>query len=566
MTVRRLTFGSLFDGVGCFSLGLVRAGLDLRWSVEIEKKCRRVTAKHFPGVPQYEDVKDVGKHNLERTDVVVGGSPCVGFSVAGKRGGMADERSGLFGEMARIVDEIAPKWIIWENVPGCFTTAGGEDFAAVLGAFSGYRPAVPNGGWLNSGFCIGPRRACAWAVLDCQHFGLAQRRKRVFVVCRAGDTAGLDLTQPSREAGRLRGLPWQVLLVGAGMSGDPAPRRQTGASVARGAAAGTGIASGDGTDGAILGGGRGRGHRLGADEAAGGQLIHGPTAVDGGAVDDRQQAAAITAHPGGRYDFDSENFVVGPEAMQCQGSNVGPMGTLRKGNGNVTGGVPFVCEPIAFHTTQDPISGDVAPAEGRGNSQGCATAGVAYNVVSMAMEGKNHAYETDVSGCLQQKGLCPTGNEAGTATTVPASEVIAFQERGREGGRSLETQEDLAYALLAPAGGGRRQERNILAPSMTVRRLTPTECERLQGLPDGWTLACGSDSARYAAIGNAGGVPVLTWIGLGILAAEHGWFADPDFLAIREAVCRSNDPLARASVCDWIEERLGYRPDWKAKV
>lgn len=207
------------------------------------------------------------------------------------------------------------------------------------------------------------------------------------------------------------------------------------------------------------------------------------------------------------------------------------------------------CEaPIAFHATQTPISGDVSPAIGQGNQQGCATVG-----------------------------------------------VLAFQERGRDGGRNLETQEDIAYALTSPKGGGRSQERNILAPEvsstlsggtgggcghqyrqkgnedqlitdrMTVRRLTPTECARLQGAPDWWADIDPplSDSAKYKMWGNAGGVPVLTWIGLGIQATENGWLDDPDFAAIREAVCRSDDPLARDVILDWMEEKTGHRPVWK---
>lgn len=106
--MRTLTAGSLFDGIGAFSLAFMRAGFDLRWTVELDRECRRVTAARFPGVKQYEDVRDVGKHNLEPVDVVVGGFPCQDFSVAGRRAGLAGERSGLWWEFRRVLAEITP--------------------------------------------------------------------------------------------------------------------------------------------------------------------------------------------------------------------------------------------------------------------------------------------------------------------------------------------------------------------------------------------------------------------------------------------------------------------------
>jgi DNA (cytosine-5)-methyltransferase 1 len=135
----------------------------------------------------------------------------------------------------------------------------------------------------------------------------------------------------------------------------------------------------------------------------------------------------------------------------------------------------------------------------------------------MAQNGHNHAIPTDVSGCVQHKGLNPTGNEAGT--------VIAFQERGRADGRNLEWQENQSYALRAIEGGG-CGDWFRLAHRSAVRRLTPRECERLQGFPDDWTLIPyrgkpAVDGPRYKVIGNSMAVPVVAWLGQRIRMVDN---------------------------------------------
>lgn len=119
--VMTITFGSLFAGIGGIDLGLERAGMECKWQVEIDPFCRLVLAKHWPNVARYEDVREVGKHNLEPVDLIAGGIPCQPHSLNGERRGAADDRN-LWPEYFRVVRELKPAWVILENVPGIVTT------------------------------------------------------------------------------------------------------------------------------------------------------------------------------------------------------------------------------------------------------------------------------------------------------------------------------------------------------------------------------------------------------------------------------------------------------------
>lgn len=165
-----LTGVSLFAGVGGFDLAMERNGVKVVATVEIDKKCNEVLAKQFPNSKQFTDVKTVtGKDLLDvgfnpTNGIITGGFPCQDLSVAGKRAGLAGERSGLFWEIRRLVEETQTEWFILENVPGLLSSNGGKDFGIVLGEMA------------NLGYSIG------WRVLDAQYFGVPQRRRRVFIV------------------------------------------------------------------------------------------------------------------------------------------------------------------------------------------------------------------------------------------------------------------------------------------------------------------------------------------------------------------------------------------------
>jgi site-specific DNA-cytosine methylase len=159
----------LFSGIGGFDKGFHDAGMRSVWAVEKEPFCRAVLRTHFPQLEIFEDVRSVGKHNLKPVDVISAGVPCQDVSVAGKRAGLAGERTGLFYEFARVLRELRPTWFTFENVPGLLSSNGGRDFAEVL------RVLMVECGY---GVC--------WRVLNSQFFGVAQRRNRLFLVGRSG--------------------------------------------------------------------------------------------------------------------------------------------------------------------------------------------------------------------------------------------------------------------------------------------------------------------------------------------------------------------------------------------
>ena len=168
------TIGSLFAGIGGFDLGFERAGFKTSWAVEIDQKAQAVLRLRFPDAELHDDVTHVGADCLGPVDVVTFGSPCQDLSVAGKRAGLAGGRSGLFHESARIIRELQakygkPDFAVWENVPGAFSSNGGRDFAVVV------QEMVDLGA-----------RDVAWRVLDSRFFGVAQRRRRVFLVADFG--------------------------------------------------------------------------------------------------------------------------------------------------------------------------------------------------------------------------------------------------------------------------------------------------------------------------------------------------------------------------------------------
>jgi DNA (cytosine-5)-methyltransferase 1 len=163
-----LTFGSTFSGIGGFDLGFERAGMACRWQVEIDPKARAILKRHWPNVPQLEDIQHVNQSHVSAVDVLCGGFPCQDVSVAGGRAGLAGERSGLWFQFNRIIGELKPRWVVIENVPGLFTSNEGRDFTVVLQGLVGWGYGV------------------TWRVLDAQYFGLAQRRERVFIVASLG--------------------------------------------------------------------------------------------------------------------------------------------------------------------------------------------------------------------------------------------------------------------------------------------------------------------------------------------------------------------------------------------
>lgn len=459
-----MKYGSVCSGIEAASKAWEPLGWKPAWFSEIEPFPSAVLAHHWPEVTNLGDMTKIAEAvrdgEVEAPDVLVGGTPCQAFSIAGLREGLSDDRGQLtlsYVELANAIDAKRRERgepesiIVWENVPGVLSSkdnAFGCFLAGLAGESSELQPA--GGKWTHAGCVSGPERVIAWRVLDAQFFGVAQRRRRVFVVASA--RKGFD--------------PAAVLFELDSVRRDTAPRRETQKAVAALTARGVGTCGAD------------------DNQAQAGHLI------------------AMTHDQGGdeiKTDDPASELTCNHEApIAAYGIPGNWIGRAPENGGNAT-------EPMV----------DVSP---------CLTVadrhGVAY---AFAENSHGEARLQDGDGGITGP-LSTGGGKPGQG--YPA--VVAFQERGRADGRSLEINGDLAYALTAPNGGGRAQERNIADfRTMAVRRLTPIECERLQGFPDnhtliGWrgkdTAEC-PDGPRYKAIGNSMAVPVMRWIGERIAAA-----------------------------------------------
>lgn len=200
-----LTLGSLFDGAGTIPLAAEMCGITPIWSSEIEKFPLEVTKKRFPNMKQLGDITKINGAEVEPVDIIAGGSPCQDLSVAGQRAGLEGKRSGLFMEQIRVIKEmrdesikradkyIRPRYAVWENVPGAFSSNKGEDFRIVLEEFckvkdpDAHIPRPAQGGrWNTCGAIVGDGYSVAWRVLDARFWGVPQRRRRIWLVADFG--------------------------------------------------------------------------------------------------------------------------------------------------------------------------------------------------------------------------------------------------------------------------------------------------------------------------------------------------------------------------------------------
>lgn len=210
-----MTIGSLFDGAGTMPFAATLCGIKPVWSSEIEKFPRGVTKRRFPDVKQLGDVTEINGAEIEPVDIIAFGSPCQDLSVAGTRAGLSGQRSGLFMEAVRIIKEmrenairtnqpIRPRYAVWENVPGAYSSNGGEDFRIVLeelckvadGEVSVPRPA--KGKWERAGAIVGNAAdgtgySVAWRTLDAQYWGVPQRRRRIWLVADFGGESAPEI-------------------------------------------------------------------------------------------------------------------------------------------------------------------------------------------------------------------------------------------------------------------------------------------------------------------------------------------------------------------------------------
>lgn len=409
-----MIYGSVCSGIEAASCAWNPLGWKAAFLSEIEPFPRAVLAHHYPETPLHGDFTTIKANDYAAIDLLVGGTPCQSFSVAGLRKGLDDPRGNLMLEFGALAQRLTPRWIVWENVPGVLSSNGGRDFGTFLGMLAE----------LGYGF--------AYRVLDAQYFGVAQRRRRVFVVGYLGDW---------RRAAA-------VLFEQDCMRGNPAPSREAGKDVA-------------GTISARTQGGGG----LGSDfEMAGGTV---PT----------------IAH-----------------SLRGEGFDASEDGTGR--------GTPLV--PVSFVLQHAQIGRkDSAGPQGKGWQEECS-----FTLDSRPCADAVVFDTTQITSAANRSNPKP-GDPCHTLSKGAHAPAVSVSLRGREGGATAELGDEVGNCLRASGGGG--DKAHVLATS-AVRRLTPVECERLQGFRDDYTLVTvrgkpAADGPRYKALGNSMAVPVIAWLG-----------------------------------------------------
>lgn len=483
-----MRYGSVCSGIEAATVAWHSLGWEPAFFSEIEPFPRAVLAHHYPQVPLHGDFTTIGADEYGAIDLLVGGTPCQSFSIAGLRGGLDDDRGNLALEFLRLADRKRPRWLVWENVPGVLSSNGGRDFGSILG------------GMVELGYGI------AYRILDAQHFGVPQRRRRVFVVGHLGDY---------RRAAA-------VLFERHSLSGHPAPRRETREAVAALTANGVGTCGADdnqGQAGHLIGWPADvaptidahYGDKMGYDNqhiSGGGDCLFPTVAMclNAGAMG-RQDAESETLIPSHRCDFDVAH------SLRGEGFDASEDGTGR--------GTPLV--PVAFDCkgTEVQFSTDgthpTLRSMGHANSHtnGGGHAAVAYPLQEV---GKRTGVSTD-----DKRAGIGIGGDTDPMFTLQAGAqhgVAAFDLRGREHGAQFEGPHDTAN-IRASSGGSSRS----YVASTAVRRLTPEECEKLQGFLPGYTAVpnrgkLAADGPRYKALGNSMAVPCMVWLGQRIQMVE----------------------------------------------
>jgi len=515
-----MRFISLFAGVGGFDLGFERAGHECVLQVEKDQHCLEVLRRRWPNVPKMEDVRDVTKQSAPDVDMVIGGFPCQDVSISGGRRGLdgGRSRSGLWFEFHRILRELRPRIAVVENVPGLFSSNGGNDFATILRGLSEQR------------------YMSAWRVLDAQYFGVPQRRRRVFFVASLGDGACAEIlferesvrrdTAKSRKtrpgaAGEPQGRPGGVEPVIA----DPLR------------SGGDGLPPSPRTPGEVVYNAYSAADRIRGTEGVA-STLSGPT------YSMNWQSGQDGLHPQeGRTDPVVSNQTI---AVYSTPSTEGSGTVNSDGSGNmITGAIPI----------------DMQNAKGVVNPKGAGGIGKDGDPMYTLQSNDRHAVSATVTAkqaggpagsasetdnCVIQQSVGPLratdykGPRLGddqkmviqdtVGTLAPGAHPGGFNGQDAYTGNLIpqgviqDTAEPLAAALTGSynADRGDSGDCSKLIPqpqANAVRRLTPVECCRLQGFPDDWNDDQ-TDSQRYRQMGNAVCVTVAEWLGRRI--AEYG--------------------------------------------
>jgi len=505
---------SVCSGIEAASVAWEKLGWKPVAFSEIEPFPSAVLNHHWPEVPNLGDMTKYESWKFEEAiDVLVGGTPCQAFSVAGLRKGLADPRGGLSLTFVNIADHFNPKWILWENVPGVLSSRD-NGFGCFLGALAGEDGELkpPGEKWADAGCVYGPKRSIAWRCLDAQYFGVAQRRKRCFLVACPRD----------------QGDPAKVLFEWEGLRRDTPPSREarerttTHAETSTGSSEAVGAfrmqAFGEYSDDGSASTMKARDYKDATD------LVASPIVIDRAAFNQGQNAQ-YKPHIAHSETMDSL-VARGPHAVAIPihdqaTRNAGKRGDKQDGKGNGLG----IGKP-----------GDPCPTLTKGDKHA-----VLY---------ENHPNDSRVTGPLDVAPSCVSRYGTGGGNVPLVQEAIAFEPgiASREGNESRFVKEmsptlrkdmgdnQVAVAVdcynktinhtsqtLSSSASDINHTGGVINPAdrMAVRRLTPKECERLQGFPDEHTLIpwrgkpadqC-PDGPRYKALGNSMAVPCMEWIG-----------------------------------------------------
>ena len=590
-----LKLGSLFDGIGAFPYAASFLGIKTIWASEILPAAISVTRRHFSEMEHVGDITKLDGTRLAPVDIIAFGSPCQDLSQAagGNRAGLAGERSGLFMEAIRIIREMRcatngqyPRYAIFENVPGCFSSNGRRDYKAVLEAFTESSIPMPESmRWRNAGLVRCAAANIAWCVYDAQHFGLAQRRKRLFLIADFG-----------------KGCPKEILLVPKSLPGHFA---QSCASRQRAAA--TAESGAGGAESTVYGicsfasnSMKSANPHSGFYEADTSRTLDlncgNPSCNQGGmAVVSCNGKAIVLNDQGGRSLRVEKNGCaptlrcnthgnlpiacmedreLPPVTMRmrsgCEGGGKGPLlqtersGTLATGNdqylfcaataqsnaeicdtlsptipaaaGTSGNNKPHVAHPGIVGTLCASAAGLSRPG-GMASETDLAVAHATFSrqrsdmfqsdAIASTQTAQQHKDATDlcVSYCLQGtmidrddcNGLAGSGGNENISFTLNEDRHAVAVDC-----RNLKEVGEISGALQAKGTAGYSLNyQNPVRDGYVVRRLTPTECERLMGFPVGWT-ACGhdgkdiSDNRRYSMLGNSIATPCAAYILQGI--------------------------------------------------
>ncbi len=525
---KNLTLGSLFDGSGGFPLGGLLAGITPVWASEIEPFPIRVTTKRLPFMKHYGDVSTMDGAKLEPVDIITFGSPCQDMSIAGRRSGLDGDRSSLFYEAIRIIKEMRcatngkyPRWICWENVPGAFSSNGGFDFKAVLEAVisiveDGVEVPMPEKNkWPYADLYVGDGWSIAYRVFDAQWFGLAQRRKRIFLVADLAD----------RSAGK-------VLFESEGLSGYSAEGFAAWQRASRYSEDCPGTTGHDGHNGIVLNDQGGNRMDITDDVTCTlrAESHHPPCVLESPAY------IPLEHHP-----LDCRIKIESGDAIQTLTHRMGTGGNnvpLVMANQSMPRAYGIGSDKSEGMLSKNPLVGFYEAETARtldrgGGNPSCNQGGIAV-VEECPVYAMTTGYYTQVT---EEKAPTLLSRDYKDAAIVNAPCYGIGRDTMNQGATAQFTPtfvEELQPTLVAKGPGG-------AVIGYLVRRLTPTECARLQGFPDWWCSNLGEENPSEAVI-------------------EH-WSAV--FETYRKVVEPGKKPKTRKQIIKWLKDPHSDAAEYK---